>query len=96
MTDVATPDGQVDVAFAVGSNYQGVIPFRSGQLLDRITQEVFDGKEPMWILDNRLWCWTPQDHKKTSASDLDELDYYEPPSNPQQPLPPDFFCGTTI
>ncbi|THU96118.1 hypothetical protein K435DRAFT_839203 [Dendrothele bispora CBS 962.96] len=86
VTDVATPNGWVDTGFAIGSNYQGVLPHSSGELLDKITQEFFGGKEAEWILDNRLWRWTPQKRAKSSDSDSEELDYYEPPSNPQEPF----------
>jgi len=65
--DVVLPNGKVDLGFAVGSNFEGLLPFRSGECLECITRDLFGGKEPEWILDNRRWKWVPQDRKSCTV-----------------------------
>jgi len=61
VVDIALPNGEVDMGFAVGSNFQGLLPFRSGECLESIRKKLFEEKEPEWMLDNYRWKWVSQD-----------------------------------
>ncbi|KAK7435143.1 hypothetical protein VKT23_019835 [Stygiomarasmius scandens] len=78
VVDVALPNGDYDVGLAVGNNFQGLLPFRSGQCLECITQKLFGGKEPVWMLDNYHWTWIPQDCTESDSGE------YKPPPPPIQ------------
>ncbi|KAK7460691.1 hypothetical protein VKT23_009406 [Stygiomarasmius scandens] len=84
VVDIALPNGKVDLGLAVGNNFRGLLPFKDGECLEQVTQRLFEGMEPEWILDNYQWRWTPQDRENGSDSDSDESEY-EPPPPPQNP-----------
>ncbi|KAK7460689.1 hypothetical protein VKT23_009404 [Stygiomarasmius scandens] len=59
VVDVALPNGKVDLGLVVGNNFEGLLPLNTDYLA-RITRDLFDKKDPQWILDAYRWKWIPQ------------------------------------
>ncbi|KAF8868184.1 hypothetical protein CPB85DRAFT_1571404 [Mucidula mucida] len=62
VVDAADNDGKVGMALTIGSTYKGTLP-RDGDFIERLKRELFDGKEPEWVLCGMRWGWS----KKRSA-----------------------------
>ncbi|KAK7440419.1 hypothetical protein VKT23_017057 [Stygiomarasmius scandens] len=79
VVDVALPDGQVDLGLVIGSNFEGLLPF-DVDYLGRISRDLFDGREPEWMLDAYRWKWVPRDRgRRPELPNPNEPKEYGPP-----------------